>query len=116
MASVVMATLDVLGKPVMQTNGDAVRILCIGLGGGSLPTFFAAAMPHCIIDVAELEPAVVRAAHEGMGFVYEGEQIRVAVEDGIVFAQKRLEVCNDWVDGIYDAVLVDAYDPDGNVP
>lgn len=69
---------------------------------------------HCSVDVVELEPAVVHAAKEGMGF-REWPNLRVFLEDGVTFAQRKVQEGATDV-GVYDAVLVDAYDPDGNVP
>ena len=74
---------------------DTLRILCIGLGGGSVPcrsyvlwdlyasgclmwvdcqlrTFYAESLPHCQVDVVELEPAVLLLSIEYV----QGNQIR----------------------------------------
>jgi len=114
--AVVLAALKVLGAPVLPvangTRQETIRILCIGLGGGSMPAFFEQALPHCEVDVAENEPAVLQAALEGMGLV-QGPRLRVAVEDGAAFA---LAAAGRSAEGAYDAVLVDAYDAAGNVP
>ncbi|CAE8599912.1 unnamed protein product [Polarella glacialis] len=123
-ATIVLATLSVLGAPVLEEvarkTEDRLRILCIGLGGGSVPSFFAQRLPHCDVDVVELEPAVAKAATEAMGFV-EGPHLRVHVEDGVSFALRAVEDARRTGDsavagGLYDAVLVDAYAPDGSVP
>ena len=52
LASVTLATLALLGGPVIPVaDGESIdqelRILCIGLGGGSLPSFFVQSLPHC---------------------------------------------------------------------
>eukprot|EP00913_Durusdinium_trenchii_P034862 g32610.t1 len=128
-ATVVLAALSAIGAPPL-------RFLCIGLGGGSVPTFFAESLPHCQVDVVELEPTVIHAAKQGMGFA-ERSNMRVILEDGATFAQRAVReqapchtpgnktvfVCPSPIEaddaqekGIYDAVLVDAYDPVGNVP
>ncbi|CAE7414882.1 speE [Symbiodinium natans] len=117
-ATVVLAALSAMGVPVLPRKAmkakEPLRILCIGLGGGSVPSFYAESLPHCQVDVVELEPAVVHAAKEGMGF-REWHNLRVFVEDGVTFAQQKVQARPRGV-GVYDAVLVDAYDPDGNVP
>lgn len=96
-----------------------LRVLCIGLGGGTVPTFLSHMLPHCEIDVAELEPAVVQAAMGAMGFV-TSSCLRVVVEDGVSFALRKVSglSLDKSKDGIlaYDAVLIDAYDAEGNVP
>jgi len=115
--SVVLATLSVLGAPLLPSRsaGESLRILCIGLGGGSVPSFLATVLPHCSIEVAELEPAVVRAATEALGF-HEQRNLRVTVEDGVAYALRAAEAAATEADGGYDAVLIDAYDAAGNVP
>mmetsp|Transcript_74629 Transcript_74629/g.241309 ORF Transcript_74629/g.241309 Transcript_74629/m.241309 type:complete len:456 (-) Transcript_74629:64-1431(-) len=116
-AAVVLATLTVLGAPVLPAAAAAaqrrLRILCIGLGGGSLPSFFASALPHCEVDVVEREPAVLQAALQAMGFA-RGPRLRVAVGDGAEAALAAAAAADE--DGVYDAVLVDAYDAGGAVP
>jgi len=57
LAAVALAALGALGR----TDGP-LRLLCIGLGGGSLPAFLAAALPACRVDVVESERVVVEAA------------------------------------------------------
>jgi len=117
-ATVVLAALSAMGAPVLPRKAmkakEPLRILCIGLGGGTVPSFYAESLPHCQVDVVELEPAVVHAAKEGMGF-REWPNLKVFLEDGVTFAQNKVQEGAADV-GVYDAVLVDAYDPDGNVP
>lgn len=115
LTAVVLASLLLLGAPVLPSSSPRrpLRILCVGLGGGSFPRFLVEALPHCEVDVAELEPAVLRAATEGMGFV-ESPRLRVAVGDGGAFAASKAAEAGD--DGAYDALVIDAYDADGNVP
>ena len=45
-------------KGIRFGHQEQLRILCIGLGGGSVPSFIAEGLPHCQVDVVELEPAV----------------------------------------------------------
>eukprot|EP00933_Yihiella_yeosuensis_P061492 TRINITY_DN64314_c0_g1_i1.p1 TRINITY_DN64314_c0_g1~~TRINITY_DN64314_c0_g1_i1.p1 ORF type:complete len:403 (+),score=75.08 TRINITY_DN64314_c0_g1_i1:113-1210(+) len=122
-ATIVLCTLGVLKAAVLPNSKESLRFLCIGLGGGSVPTCFSQSLPHCEVDVVELEPAVADAAVKGMGF-NPNSRLRVFVDDGVDFALnaateiaiKRLGAGDDFSDEGYDAVLVDAYDPDGNVP
>ena len=44
------------------------RVLCIGLGGGTLPIFLAHHFPGMVIDVVEIDPVVIAAAQLAMGF------------------------------------------------
>ncbi len=43
------------------------RVLCIGLGGGTLPLFLAHHFPGMEIEVVEIDPVVIAAAR-AMGF------------------------------------------------
>jgi len=120
--SVVLAALSVLGAPVLpeaaKQTGEGLRILCIGLGGGGVPSFFAEKLgPHCQVDVVELEQAVVTAACEAMGFV-PGPRLSVVVEEGAAFALRAAEIAaaEGREGGVYDAVVIDAYDDEGEVP
>lgn len=115
--AVALATLSVLGAPLSPSKSDGrqLRILCIGLGGGSVPSFLAETLPHCSVEVAELEPAVLQAATEALGF-QQRPNLRVAVEDGSTYALRAAEAAAAQADGVYDAVLIDAYDAAGNVP
>lgn len=124
LVSVVLSTLRALGALVVQAGvvqrgGDAqapLKILCIGLGGGSVPMFLAESLPNCEVDVVELEPAVIEAASRAMGFV-GNSHTHVILEDGAEFALRvALENADVEAVGVYDAVLVDAYDATGAVP
>jgi len=116
-ATVVLAALSAVGAPVRRRGKEQLRILCIGLGGGSVPSFIAEGLLHCQVDVVELEPAVIHAAKQGMGFS-ERPNLRVIQEDGAMFALRAVkEQAHEAKEkGLYDAVLVDAYEPNGNVP
>ena len=49
-------------------GGEASRVLCIGLGGGSLPNFLSHHFPGMLVDAVELDPLVVTVASDHMGF------------------------------------------------
>lgn len=49
-------------------GGEASRVVCIGLGGGSLPNFLSHHFPGMLIDAVELDPLVITAASDHMGF------------------------------------------------
>lgn len=50
------------------SEGEAPRVLCIGLGGGSLPNFLSHHFPGMLVDAVELDPLVVTVASDHMGF------------------------------------------------
>ena len=64
---------DVLQRCLQTASAGAaaaqqLRALCIGVGGGSLPLFLAHHFPGLRVDAVELDPAVLAAASQAMGF------------------------------------------------
>lgn len=62
------------GVPAQGNGGPGThqpascRALCVGLGGGSLPNFLSHHFPGLHVDAVELDPTVVAAATQCMGF------------------------------------------------
>src|SRR5713101_10213496 len=83
------------------------RILVVGLGGGTLPTFLRKHYPNAAIDVAEIDPDVVDVAKKFFGF-REDERMRAHVGDGRQFMENVRQPH-------YDVIFLDAYGAD-NVP
>ncbi|WP_049975644.1 spermidine synthase [Chthoniobacter flavus] len=80
---------------------NPLRVLIVGLGGGSLPRFFHRHFPETTIDVVELDQDVVDVAKAYCGFV-EDPRMRVYVEDG-----------RDFIDSVcagYDVIILDCFD------
>lgn len=82
---------------------NPLRVLIVGLGGGSLPRFFHSHFPEMTIDVVELDQDVVDVARMHCGFA-EGERMRVHVEDGRDFVEASR--------GGYDVIILDCFDAD----
>lgn len=80
------------------------RVLILGLGGGTLPTAFAALPSTTTVDVVEIDPAVNRVAQKYFGFSPTGK-IHLHEEDGRVFVKRALRS-----GARYDVVLLDAFD------
>src|SRR6266705_5614770 len=83
------------------------RILVVGLGGGTLPTFLRKHYPSAAIDVAEIDPDVVDVAKKFFGF-REDERMRAHVGDGRRFIENVPQP-------YYDIIYLDAFDAH-NVP
>jgi len=79
------------------------RILIVGLGGGSLPTFLHLHYPEAVIDVVDIDPDVVKVAKLYFGF-QEDANLRAQVADGRGFIEAVKEP--------YDLILLDAYGSD----
>jgi len=124
--AVLLAALQAMGSPVTTSldsvdanESEPIKILAIGLGGGSIPSFLVKCLPNCVVDVAELEDVVFTAASEGMGFC-ASTRLHVEIADGVVFADKAVTMKHQKTgstrDGPYDAVIIDANDIDCKVP
>jgi spermidine synthase len=82
---------------------DPRRVLIVGLGGGTLPRFLHSHFPEMMVDVVELDPAVVALAKEYCGFE-EDPRLRVFVDDGRDFIEASR--------GGYDVIILDSFDTD----
>jgi spermidine synthase len=76
------------------------RILMLGLGGGSIPTYLGRFMPEAAITTVEIDPGVIDAAKSYFG-LRENERMRYRAADGRVFLHRNRE--------LYDLILLDAY-------
>ncbi|XP_072295356.1 eEF1A lysine and N-terminal methyltransferase isoform X1 [Eucyclogobius newberryi] len=77
-----VAGLSMLGIDTCQTNVAAVSMLLVGLGGGGLPQFLRDFVPGVMIEVVELDPAVLNVAKEWFGFRPD-ERLTVTLGDGL---------------------------------
>ena len=82
------------------------RILIVGLGGGTIPTFLHKHYPKTQIDVVDIDPDVVDVAKRFFGF-REDATLRAYVNDGRRFVEESRRP--------YDVIFLDAYGPD-NIP
>jgi spermidine synthase len=76
------------------------KILMIGLGGGSISTYFGRFMPEVRIDTVEIDRRVIQVAKTYFG-LRETERVRYLDGDGRVFLNRNKE--------LYDLIVVDAY-------
>lgn len=80
------------------------RMLVVGLGGGTLPSFLRKHYPEAQIDVAEIDPEVARVAVEYFGF-REDANMHILVGDGRALIEKARRAS-------YDLIILDAYGAD----
>jgi len=80
------------------------NVLIIGLGGGSLPQALSGMLPRTVIDVVEIDPAVVKVARQYFHFS-PGPRTRVFEEDGRTYVKRALRQGRS-----YDLIMLDAYD------
>jgi spermidine synthase len=79
---------------------EVKRILMIGLGGGSISTYYGRAMPDVHIDTVELDQRVIDVAKQYFA-LRETERVRYLAADGRVFLNRSKDR--------YDLILLDAY-------
>src|SRR5690606_37893874 len=80
---------------------SAEKAFFMGLGGGSAPARFLRDYPELSIDVAEIDPEVVRIAFAYFNLPEDEPRLRVTAEDGRLFLRKS--------DAVYDLMVLDAY-------
>lgn len=79
---------------------EAVRVLVVGLGGGSIPKRLWRDNPRMSVDVAELDPKVVEVARRFFALPFS-PRLRITAQDGRLFLRKTRE--------LYDLIILDAY-------
>ncbi|MBI4292805.1 MAG: fused MFS/spermidine synthase [Betaproteobacteria bacterium] len=80
------------------------RILVVGLGGGTLPSFLRKHYPEAWIDAVEIDAEVVDVAKKFFGF-REDARMRAHVDDGRRFIENIRRPT-------YDAIFLDAFGGD----
>ena len=88
----------------LYLNPNPGKILIVGLGGGVLPTALARMLPDAVIDIVEIDPAVVKVARQFFGFS-PTQKIQVFEEDGRVFVKRAGKSGQR-----YDLIMLDAFD------
>jgi spermidine synthase len=89
-----------VGLALVESPG---RILIVGLGGGTIPSFLHKHYPKAKIDVVDIDPDVVDVARKFFGF-QEDAHLQAYVDDGRHF----IEATRDP----YDMIFLDAFDRD----
>jgi spermidine synthase len=82
------------------------HVLVIGLGGGTLPSALHAMLPDASVDVAELDPAVLKVAREFFSFKPD-DKLKATTGDGRVFVKRQLKQ-----NVKYDLIMLDAFEDD----
>ncbi|KAG6515451.1 uncharacterized protein LOC121970995 [Zingiber officinale] len=112
------------------TGSKSTRVLCIGHGGGSLPLFLASKIKGAKIDIVEIDPVVITASVQAMGFPASSLRERSTFDrsanaDELLWGSLHHRLflhtsdAEDFVresSDIYDLVFIDAYDGDDIFP
>lgn len=88
-------------------DGPVQRALLIGGGTFSYPRLFVRDNPDAVMDVVEIDPALLDIARERFGY-RDDPRIRIFLEDGRTFLNRAT--------GPYDAVFIDAFKSVQTVP
>jgi len=88
----------------LYLNPNPRKVLIVGLGGGILPTALSKLFPETVIDVVEIDPAVVKVAQQFFGF-HPSQNVHIFEEDGRVFIKRAGQT-----DQRYDLIMLDAFD------
>jgi len=88
----------------LYLNPQPRNILIVGLGGGVLPMALTKMFPGARIDIAEIDPAVVKVAQRFFGF-NPSPQVQLIEEDGRVFVKRAGKSGQR-----YDLIMLDAFD------
>merc|ERR1719443_424284 len=84
------------------------KMLVIGLGSSTMALWLRKHYPDTTLHVAELVPSVVASA-PCFGLDTNDPGLHLHAADGRAFLKNS-------TDGQYDAILIDAFDPDAGVP
>lgn len=95
---------------IRQMDGDPLRMLAIGVGGGSMPMFLLHFFPSMSIDAVEIDPVVIEAAITSMGFPEQDDRLDIHVRDAAAFVQEYKSMKQ------YDFVYIDAFDGEDCIP
>ena len=76
------------------------RAAFVGLGGGRTASYLVDSFPQLSMEIAELDPEVIRLAKKYFG-VKESERLKLNAQDGRIFLTRSKNT--------YDAVFLDAY-------
>jgi spermidine synthase len=98
-------TRDMLVPLLMRSHGSwPARVLCVGLGSGSLPKFLYRHRPRSVITAVEISEEVIGVARQYFRLP-DDERIRVVLGDAGEFVAKS--------EDLFDLILVDGFDGRG---
>eukprot|EP00746_Dinoflagellata_sp_MGD_P165000 gnl/MRDRNA2_/MRDRNA2_94023_c0_seq1.p1 gnl/MRDRNA2_/MRDRNA2_94023_c0~~gnl/MRDRNA2_/MRDRNA2_94023_c0_seq1.p1 ORF type:complete len:416 (+),score=98.82 gnl/MRDRNA2_/MRDRNA2_94023_c0_seq1:120-1250(+) len=98
---------SLIGGAVTALQGKVNRVAMIGLGGGSIPLWFAKKAPEATVDAVDINADVI-AGVPCMG-VHAGPKMNLIDNDGRAYLSSQ-------PDGTYDAMFLDAYTSENLVP
>lgn len=82
------------------------------MGGGSVPLFLSHHFPQLQVEAVDLDPVVIAAAREAMGFPADSQRLRAVEAD----AATRIAQLAAQSPGAVDLVVVDVFDGEDATP
>lgn len=81
---------------------EQLRVMLVGLGGGSLGSYILQTMPEVCLEVVELDPCLVEIAESHFGFPsqHTNSRLKVRTDDGLAVL-KEMDI------GRYHAIIID---------
>jgi len=91
--------------------------LMIGGGAFVYPRFFFEQYPDAVMDVVEIDPALLYESKENFGLAPQ-DNLNIYLEDGRMFLNRAVRQGGtaSTADGLYDLVIMDAFNSANNVP
>lgn len=102
-----LAYVRAMLSPLLFTE-DPKSVLVVGLGGGTLARFLLKAFPSCRVEAVEHRAAVVEIAHAYFDLPRD-DRLLVHIADAYAHVESRAMQTG----GLFDLILVDAYDNSG---
>ncbi len=92
-------------------NPEPKRMLMLGLGGGTISGVLKELFPELMMDIVELDPAVLQVARDYFHF-REPAGATVHVQDGRVFTRRARLLLDQEAAPPYDLIILDAFTGD----
>eukprot|EP00951_Prasinocladus_malaysianus_P016315 scaffold126952_cov41-Prasinocladus_malaysianus.AAC.1 len=73
---------------VLDLPSSSLRILCLGVGGGSLPHFCVHHFPGSVVDAVDIDPMVFEAAHSAMGLPEHLPGMQCITADAVAYLEE----------------------------
>lgn len=83
------------------TTGSATpsRVAVVGVGAGSIPSWFLVAFPNVTVDAVDIDDGVIKVAGDCFGLPTSDQRLRTHAEDGMQFFQNKQDS--------YDVIVLD---------
>ena len=109
--SAMACSLGLLNASALQKRSGEIKVLVVGLGGGSLPMFIHDHFENARLATVELDPEIVSIAKRCFGFKASSGRMDVHIGDGIEFVAANATL--PGAENSFDIVIFDVDAKDG---